>query len=141
MRTWVCVLLLAAACRPPGYGKGDDDGAPDAGLDAPVGSDPDAAPAPDAPQLTCDATFQLAGHDTATEVWLTGDFVGWAGQPADGAIALVLGGDGIWSVTHTFDAGTYQYKLIVDGAWIADPANPDTVDDGFGGVNSLYVCE
>ncbi|MBK7825788.1 alpha-amylase family glycosyl hydrolase [Nannocystis sp.] len=35
-----------------------------------------------------------------------------------------------------------QYKFRVDGsdAWVVDPANPDTVDDGFGGKNSLLAA-
>ncbi len=35
------------------------------------------------------------------------------------------------------DPGTHQYKFVVDGAWIADPGHDHTVDDGFGGVNSV----
>jgi enterochelin esterase family protein len=30
-----------------------------------------------------------------------------------------------------------QYKFIVNGQWIADPHNPNTVDDGYGGSNSV----
>jgi enterochelin esterase-like enzyme len=30
-----------------------------------------------------------------------------------------------------------QYKFIVDGKWLADPANPRTAPDGQGGVNSV----
>ena len=52
------------------------------------------------------------------------------------------GTDGAWTGTHAFTAGTYQYKFIVDGTqWIADPDNPNSVDDGFGGKNSLYTCQ
>jgi hypothetical protein len=135
------LLVLAVGCRPPGYGKGDDDAPVDAATDADVEPTIDGATPIDALQVTCDAPFRLEGQDTATSVWLTGDFVGWAGQPADGAIVLVLGGDGAWTATHTFDAGTYQYKFIVDGSmWITDPSNPDTIDDTLGGFNSVYTC-
>ena len=49
--------------------------------------------------------------------------------------------DGVWTGTRSFDAGTYQYKFIVDSVtWIPDPGNPTSVDDGFGGQNSVYVC-
>jgi glycosidase len=34
-----------------------------------------------------------------------------------------------------------QYKFVVDGAWIADPANPSQVDDTLGGKNSLLAGE
>jgi len=138
------VVILLAACRPPGYGESEADAGADAAAapapDAAAG--PDGAPAVDAALVTCDAAFRLEGYPDATSVWLTGDFVGWAGSPDDGAVALVLGGDGAWTATRSFDAGTYVYKFIVDGtSWIADPGNPDTVDDGFGGINSLYVCD
>jgi len=143
---FVLVLIAVAGCRPPGYGKevGEDAGVdgidgmvrPDSGqeIDGAI-DDADAAP------ITCDKTFRVEGQQSATSVWVSGDFVGWAGTPEDGAIALSLGGDGAWSGTRTFDAGVYQYKLVLDGStWIVDPANPDTVDDGLGGQNSVYRC-
>jgi hypothetical protein len=40
-----------------------------------------------------------------------------------------------------FTAGTYVYKFIIDGSmWIADPTNPQQIDDGVGGKNSVYSC-
>ena len=138
MRVLGSLLLVAAACHPPGWGKEE----PPADAAA-----PDGAPSPDGPipidgaAVTCDADFRLDGHGGAVSVWLTGDFVGWAGQPADGAIALTLDA-GAWKGAHTFAAGSYQYKFIVDGAsWIPDPGNPNTIDDGFGGTNSVYTCD
>jgi hypothetical protein len=72
---------------------------------------------------------------------LTGDFVAWGGNPGAGAIELAKGADDTWTTSRDFDAGMYLYKFIVDGSsWIADPANPNFVDDGFGGRNSVYVC-
>jgi len=51
-----------------------------------------------------------------------------------------------WSVSIDVPWDTQvQYKLRINGdMWIADPDNPDTVDDGFGGVNSVIqgmTCE
>src|SRR5688572_27243281 len=137
------VVIFLAACRPPGYGEEPDT---DAGADAASVTGPDAAPAPDAgpdaAAVTCEGSFRLEGYGGAASVWLTGDFVGWAGSTGDGAVALALGVDGAWTGTRTFDEGTYQYKFIIDGtSWIADPANPETIDDGFGGINSVYLCE
>ena len=139
MRLAIVVLLLAG-CRPPGYGEPEPDGGADAAVAADSAAAADAGA--DAAAVTCEGSFRLEGHGGAASVWLTGDFVGWAGSPEDGAVAMALGGDGAWSGARTFEEGSYQYKFIVDGtAWIADPANPDTIDDGFGGVNSVYVCE
>lgn len=136
VRLAACLLLLA--CRPPGYDGGDDDDdtpAVDASVTEPDGS-VDAPPA-----ATCDQAFRLEGRSNAASVWLTGSFVAWGGDPANGAVPMALGGDGAWTVTHTFEAGSHQYKFIVNGTeWIVDPANPSQVDDGFGGKNSLYLC-
>ena len=41
--------------------------------------------------VTCEGSFRLEGYERAASVWLTGDFVAWAGTPEDGAVALALG--------------------------------------------------
>ena len=131
----VVLALFVIACRPPGYDKGDDEPAvdaapkpPDAAIDGPAAT-------------TCEKNFRLDGHGGAASVWLTGSFTNWGGNPGAGAVELVKGGDGVWTVMKTMDAGSHQYKFIVDGNnWIADPANPNVVDDGFGGKNSVYTC-
>lgn len=132
----VVVALLLAACRPPGYGEDDQDDQP--AVDAPPS--PDAAV--DAPAATtCEKTFRLEGNGGAQTVWLTGSFTSWGGNPGAGAIELTKDAGSVWNVTRTMDSGEHQYKFIVDGtSWIADPANPDFVDDGFGGRNSVYRC-
>ena len=136
---FVLLVATATACEPPGYGKGGSvdaeiDGAASDGSIVTTDGGTDAA-------ATCEHMFRLDGHGTAQSVWLTGDFVAWAGDPQAGAIAMTLGVDGGWTVTYSFHAGQAQYKFIVDGSqWIADPTNPDQIDDGFGGKNSLYTC-
>lgn len=35
----------------------------------------------------------------------------------------------------------YEYKLVVDGEWILDPANAAAADNGFGGQNNILVVE
>ena len=135
----VGLLVLLAACRPPGYGK--DDGTPDAATttDGQAGS-ADAA-IDGAPVARCEHAFRLDGHGTDQSVWLTGSFTSWAGTVQAGAIAFTLGVDGGWTGTYAFEAGTHQYKLIVNGNdWILDPTNPNTADDGMGHTNNVYVC-
>lgn len=47
--------------------------------------------------------------------------------------------DNVFSYTCELDAGTYQYKFVVNGSeWIVDPVNPNTVEDGLGGSNSSF---
>lgn len=47
-------------------------------------------------------------------------------------------GDGVWTAEIAAEPGQWPYKFVVDGNWILDPANPDTVDDG-GTANSRLV--
>ena len=135
----IAACLVLVACRPPGYEGGDDDDDEVPGVDA--GPSADGAPADTPAATTCDHAFRLEGRGAASSVWLTGSFVAWGGDPANGAIQLSRGVDEAWTGSHTFDTGAHQYKFIVGGSeWITDPANPDQVDDGFGGKNSLYLC-
>lgn len=50
--------------------------------------------------------------------------------------------DGIWSLVVKLPPGRYQYKFVIDEAhWKEDPNNPQRVDDGYGGNNSLMIVE
>jgi hypothetical protein len=136
MRLALVLVLTLAACRPPGYGKGDDTGdddpMPDAAAAVPDGT-------VDGTLATCTKAFRLDGHSLAGSVALTGSFVSWAGT-APPAVPFTQGVDGAWTGSHDFTAGMHQYKYIVDSAWIPDPTNPDQIDDGFGGKNSVISC-
>jgi hypothetical protein len=79
--------------------------------------------------------FVYASERPAKKVFLAGSFNTW--RPQDRKFELRENRPGIWSVTIPLDPGLYQYKFIVDGSWIADPANPNTRPDGFGGSYSL----
>ena len=46
-------------------------------------------------------------------------------------------GDGRWVKETVLPPGTYEYRLVVDGRWIADPLAKETVANPFGGRNSL----
>lgn len=132
------LVFLLVACRPPGYGKGDD---ADPAVDAPAVTED--APPTDGEVIgaTCAKAFRLDGQSTASTVWLSGSFVAWGGDPAHGAIEFAKGADGAWTGSYDFPAGSHQYKFIVDGTnWITDPTNPDVIDDGMGNTNSLFLC-
>jgi hypothetical protein len=78
---------------------------------------------------------------TARAVFVTGDFSAWSDEPP-GALALTSNGAGLFVGEAYLGPGRHLYKLIVDGAWIADPANPVSEPDGFGGTNSVItLCE
>lgn len=51
-------------------------------------------------------------------------------------------GDGIWERREFLPPGRYQYKFVIDEVnWKEDPNNPERVDDGFGGFNSLLIID
>ncbi|NPV02829.1 MAG: hypothetical protein HPY53_15765 [Brevinematales bacterium] len=71
----------------------------------------------------------------AEEVFLAGEMNNWNPK----SIPMKAGDAGVWTVTLFIDEGVCQYKFVVDGVWKSDPANPDRMDDGFGGFNSVLV--
>jgi hypothetical protein len=137
----VALVLLFAACRPPGYGKGDDGDDEPAGDDANDDADVDGATDADLDAAaTCTKEFHLDGHSNATSVVVTGAFAAWATSPP-AALALTETTGGAWEGSREFSAGSYQYKYVIDGTeWILDPTNPNTVDDGMGHLNSTFTC-
>ncbi len=70
-------------------------------------------------------------------VFVAGKFNGWseAANPLKDD-----DGDGTWQAEVIVDPGEWPYKLVVDGSWILDPANPETMDDG-GQRNSKMIVE
>jgi chromosome partitioning protein len=72
----------------------------------------------------------------ASSVELTGEFTGWS---PDGVRMDRDGSDGLWKVTLDLEPGEYEYRFIVDGVWIKDPRNVDSVLNEFGQENSLLI--
>jgi hypothetical protein len=80
-------------------------------------------------------TFDAPG---AGSVSVVGSFNGWSPT----ATRMVRREDGRWQAKVRLQPGRFEYKFAVDGSrWIADPSNPEAVDDGFGGRNSVLVVE
>ncbi len=122
-----------------------DDGGPDAydaGFDA--GPDGGDAGGDSGPLHPCgETTFRYRPGGAVASVLVSGSFNGWAASEAAGAWPMSdPDQDGEWSVTRVVEPpGTHQYKFIVDGSWIPDPNNPNQVDDGYGGKNSVLVIQ
>ncbi|NNF07950.1 MAG: hypothetical protein HKN21_14395 [Candidatus Eisenbacteria bacterium] len=81
---------------------------------------------------------QLAGN------WPENNWL--AGQAQTGSFKVGLmedpDGDGVWERREALPPGRYQYKFVVDeNNWKEDPNNPEKVDDGFGGFNSLVIVD
>lgn len=69
--------------------------------------------------------FTLKGYDAAQNVILTGNFNNWSHNE----LKMNKTSTG-WELPYVLGAGNYEYKFIVDGTWITDPANPYTVGTG-----------
>lgn len=91
------------------------------------------------PQVMADGVqFSLYAPDNK-RVQLAGDFNNWSTM-ADPMYDRK--GDGVWTILIPLEPGRYEYKFYIDGEkWIPDPGNPERVDDGFGGLNSVITVE
>ena len=72
-------------------------------------------------------------HPTANTVCIAGTFNQW--QP--NAKPMNPSGNGHWLKETALAPGTYEYRLVVDGQWMADPLAKETVLNPFGGKNSI----
>jgi hypothetical protein len=79
-------------------------------------------------------SYQDSGAGSVT---LAGSFNGWDAQ----SLPLTNDGQGNWAIVYDPGQGEHEYKFVVDGAWFADPSNPDTRSDPYGGVNSLVIVD
>jgi len=52
---------------------------------------------------------------------------------------MVSLGNGKWSKELTLPAGRYEYRFVVDGAWITDPNARETAPNPFGTANSILT--
>ena len=60
----------------------------------------------------------------------------------DGSNGDRVEGDGIWSIVKPLSPGRYEYKFVVDrNSWFIDPNALETVDDGYGGKNSVLIVK
>ena len=69
----------------------------------------------------------------AKQVSLSGEFNGWSPT----ATPMKRHDDGHWETTVALAPGRYQYKLVVDGEWITDPAAQKNVPNDQGTLNSV----
>ena len=60
----------------------------------------------------------------------------------DGNNGDKIAGDGIWSIQKQLPVGRYEYKFVVDrNSWLADPNALESIDDGYGGKNSILIVK
>ena len=85
------------------------------------------------PQVTQAGVRFEADFPRAKTVRITGSFCDWSAK----GLPLSRRDDGIWEAHLALETGKHQYRFIVDGAWLPDPHNPETVPNEFGGANSM----
>jgi len=85
------------------------------------------------PSSDGNARFFLPGFAEAEQVLLTGSFNGWDEE----SFEMNRVEDG-WALRLNLEAGRYEYKFIVDGEWMHDPNNPETVTNRYRTLNSVY---
>jgi serine protease AprX len=77
--------------------------------------------------------------DSATEVFLAGDFNDWK----TGEIRFTKSADGIWrAAINSLKSGRYRYKFDVGGEfWTEDLSHGLKEEDGLGGFHSILIVE
>ena len=72
-------------------------------------------------------------HPTATAVAIAGTFNDWRPD----ATQMIRLSDGRWIKDLALPPGKYEYRLVVDGAWMTDPDADETAPNSFGELNSV----
>jgi 1,4-alpha-glucan branching enzyme len=74
---------------------------------------------------------------TAAAVYVAGTFNDWRPE----ATPMVALGDGRWRKELALPPGVYEYRIVADGEWMADPLARETKPNPFGGLNSVLKVE
>ncbi len=72
---------------------------------------------------------------SAREVYVAGSFNGWRPD----CTPLIAQGNGRWKGNLELGPGRYEYLFVVDGQWRPDPNAHETVQNPFGGKNSVMM--
>ena len=87
------------------------------------------------PRSTAPLTRIEYVNPQATSVFIAGTFNDWHPKVTE----MLNVGNGRWAKELTLAPGGYEYRLVVDGQWMADPACHDSVPNPFGGRNSVLT--
>lgn len=83
---------------------------------------------------TQEAVVFVTLYPRADNVQIAGDFNNW--QP-DQTPMQKVSENGVWKTQLSLAAGSYRYRLVVDGQWQQDPYNERTEPNPFGDLNSV----
>jgi chromosome partitioning protein len=88
------------------------------------------------PRRVAEGILFVLNAPNARNVYLTGEFTTWS---REGIRMEKDEKTGFWKTVLHLEPGEYEYRFIVDGVWIKDPNNTDSVLNEFGQENSLLV--
>lgn len=71
----------------------------------------------------------------AQEVGIAGSFNDW--HPS--VTPMIRLGDGKWAKELALPPGRYEYRFVVDGEWVDDPAATELIPNPFGTPNAVLV--
>ena len=74
---------------------------------------------------------------TAHEVCIAGSFNDW--HPT--VTPMIRLEDGKWAKELALPPGRYEYRFVVDGQWVDDPAATDLIPNSYGAANAVWVVE
>ncbi len=116
------VLIILAGCTTLGFGDFD-------------GKTQQKAEKASGPEIPASGVLVTYKNSSANSVHVAGDFNDWNSS----ATPMEKVGN-TWQVALDLKPGEYMYKFVINGAdWVADPDNPNTADDGYGGANSVLT--
>jgi hypothetical protein len=72
----------------------------------------------------------------AKRVQVAGDFNQWSTGGDESEMAATDQAD-VWTRAFRLPSGRYAYRLIIDGRWTSDPANPYVESNPYGELNSV----
>jgi len=87
------------------------------------------------PQVSRAGVRFEADFPRARTVRITGTFCDWSAK----GLPLNRREDRMWECHLDLGEGRHEYRFIVDGSWLPDPHNKETVPNEFGGANSLVT--
>ena len=72
-------------------------------------------------------------HEQAQTVFIAGTFNEWDSSNTP----MTALGNGRWGKELALLPGRYEYRIIVDGQWMCDPAAAERVSNSYGDFNSV----
>ncbi|MGC9323658.1 MAG: AAA family ATPase [Desulfomonilia bacterium] len=81
------------------------------------------------PVITKDGVLFTYYSPRANKVYVVADFNNWKTHENP---MQNLEGTGVWQALVPLGKGRYEYKFFVDGQWVNDPDNPNTIKNEFG---------